>query len=160
MLCEHLVFSGTGPGGGFPRRPSRIVLLAKFARLGLAGCPRRSLVFLLPKPCRRRRYRRDQLQRPEPRMSAARYSSVRISIPSSHTVRQLRQFGTPLSVTRHSKHMPMPQSGPLASPAAERRKQSTPAWVRAAARLVPALTLRSFPFTWMFTRSAILMRQP
>jgi hypothetical protein len=44
---------------------------------------------------------------------------VRTSIPGLHTIWQLRSWGRPSMATRHSKQMPIPQSGARASPVTE-----------------------------------------
>src|ERR1051325_10507245 len=60
------------------------------------------------------------------------YSCEFTSMPGSHTIWQLLQCGVPLIVTRHSKQMPIPQSGPRGSPVTEVR-QGCPASIKATA---------------------------
>jgi len=68
-----------------------------------------------------------------------------MSIPASHCTWHPRVCLFPLIVTRHSKQIPMPQSGPRRSPITEVRHVS-PADSSKAATLVPAGTVTGFPF--------------
>jgi|SRR5579884_3551796 len=58
-------------------------------------------------------------------------------------------------VTQHSKQMPMPQSGPRASPFTEFRKAVIPASKMAAATVLPRGTVIGFPFTFTVTVSGM-----
>jgi hypothetical protein len=74
------------------------------------------------------------------------YFSVVTCIPSSHNTWQPRQCEIPSMATRHSKQIPMPQSGPRGSPLTDVR-QACPASIIAIATVVPEGTTTGFPFT-------------
>ncbi len=78
---------------------------------------------------------------------------MRISMPSSQTTRQLRQFVWPLMVTRHSMQTPIPHNGPRGSPDTDRRKRLIPARARAAATTMPVGTETVWPLI-MIRRSS------
>ena len=61
-------------------------------------------------------------------------------------------------VTRHSKQIPMPHSGPRGSPLTDRRYRLTPAMAMAVETMAPAGTVTAAPFTESVTESA--MRSP
>jgi hypothetical protein len=67
-------------------------------------------------------------------------------MPGAHKIWQLRQCGTSLIVARHSKQIPMPQSGPRGSPLTEVR-HACPAIMIAAATVVSVVTEIFRPFT-------------
>jgi hypothetical protein len=71
---------------------------------------------------------------------------VTTSIPGSQGIRQLRQCGLPLMITRHSKQIPIPHKTLRASPLTEVR-QKLPANITATATLVPRETDSGNPFT-------------
>ncbi len=68
-----------------------------------------------------------------------------MSIPASHCSWHPRMCRIPLIVTRHSKQIPIPQSGPRGPPVTDVRQDSPAASIEAAT-LVPAGTLTCFPF--------------
>ena len=68
-------------------------------------------------------------------------------MPSAQRIWQLFVWRRPSIFTRHSKQMPIPQSGARGSPVTERRKRVTPAERTAAATLVPRVLKSSAPFT-------------
>ena len=63
-------------------------------------------------------------------------------------------------MTRHSKQIPMPHSGPRGSPVTERRKLEIPHCRTAAATVVPDSTATAIPFTetWMISGIHMLPR--
>jgi hypothetical protein len=67
-------------------------------------------------------------------------------MPGSTMIWQLRQCGVPLIVTRHSKQIPIPHSGPRGSPATDVR-HACPAIVIATATVAPSGTDTAEPFT-------------
>jgi hypothetical protein len=71
-----------------------------------------------------------------------------MSIPASHCTWQPRLCLFPFIVTRHSKQIPIPQSGPRASPVTDVRQGSPEASIDAAT-LVPAGTVTCLPFNRM-----------
>src|SRR6185437_10257601 len=64
-----------------------------------------------------------------------------------------RTWGWPSTATRHSKQIPMPQSGPRSSPDTERRNPERPASKTAAATVEPRGTRTVTPFTFICTAS-------
>jgi hypothetical protein len=79
---------------------------------------------------------------------------VNTSMPAEQAIWQVRRWGTPFTVARHSMQMPMPQSGARGSPLTEKRHGSL-AFVTAAATLVPPLTRILLPLTVMGKASVI-----
>jgi hypothetical protein len=73
------------------------------------------------------------------------YYSVLISIPSSHKTWQLRTCGVPAIDTRHSKQIPIPQTGHRGSPVTDVR-QASPVRTTATATVEPADTANCLPF--------------
>src|SRR5689334_16672404 len=74
-------------------------------------------------------------------------------MPSRQSIWQLRTWSWPSTATRHSKQIPMPQSGPRSSPDTERRKPERPASKTAAATVEPRGTRTVTPFTFICTAS-------
>jgi hypothetical protein len=54
-----------------------------------------------------------------------------------------------LIVARHSKHIPMPQSGPRGSPWTDRRTEAMPDAMMAVSALIEGATSTGFPFTFI-----------
>src|SRR5271170_4384083 len=83
---------------------------------------------------------------------------------ASQSTWQLRRCGSPLIATRHSKHVPMPQSGERGWPETEARqvapeaRQVAPEARTATATVAPARTLTGFPFTRTITDSDMRLR--
>src|SRR5579863_7855431 len=67
-------------------------------------------------------------------------------MPGSHRIWQPGRCGFPLMATRHSKQIPIPQSGPRDSPLTDVR-QACPAIATATATVAPAITVTGEPFT-------------
>src|SRR5579872_310461 len=90
-----------------------------------------------------------RVPRPPPahRSCAASYSSVRMSIACAHRIWHDRQCSSPLIVTRHSKHTPIPQSAPRGSPLTERRKVVVPLKRIAASAVMSSVASTRAPFT-------------
>src|SRR5271154_4779679 len=76
---------------------------------------------------------------------------------ASQSTWQLRRCGSPLMATRHSKHVPMPQSGERGWPETEVR-QVAPEARTATATVAPARTVTGFPFTRTETDSDMGLR--
>src|ERR1022692_4138320 len=76
-------------------------------------------------------------------------------MPAWQGIWQLRLWGRPLMVTRHSKQMLMPHRGPRGSPVTDLRKLLTPARATAADTIAPAGTVTVAPFTERVTVSAM-----
>src|SRR5690348_17185088 len=72
-------------------------------------------------------------------------------MPSLQGIWQARQCGRPSIVTRHSKQMPIPQSGPRGSPVTDRRNVEIPASAMAVETSEPAGTLIARPSTVSLT---------
>ena len=68
-------------------------------------------------------------------------------MPGAQTVWQLRTCARPSMVTRHSKQIPMPHSGPRGSPVTERRQADAPARATAVDTIDPADTATGIPLT-------------
>src|ERR1041385_8494953 len=87
--------------------------------------------------------------------------SVSISMPGSHNTWQLRRCGFPLTITRHSKQIPIPHSGPRGSPFTETR-HACPAIITAAATVAPEATTTCAPLTVTVTWLGMgkLLRHP
>ncbi len=75
------------------------------------------------------------------------------SNPSTHSMRQLRTQGRPLTVTTHSKHVPIPQTGPRGAPFTELWNRVEPAERSAAATEVPGTTWIECPSMRIRTES-------
>src|SRR5262249_10281146 len=76
-------------------------------------------------------------------------------MPFAHNVWQLRTCGTSSTVTRHSKQIPIPHSGPRGSPQTDRLNVLSPAIRIATATVVPAGTSMRLPFTDRVTVSGM-----
>src|SRR6478609_8513473 len=79
-------------------------------------------------------------------------------MPLSQRIWQDRWCLSPLIVTRHSKQIPMPQSGPRGVLVTDRRSVETPAARMAAATLIPRGTVQEAPLMVRVSVSAILAR--
>jgi hypothetical protein len=66
-------------------------------------------------------------------------------MPAATGKRHERTLATPFTVSRHSKQMPMPQSGPRGSPRRDRRVAKRPLASTAAATLEPASAAKTSP---------------
>src|SRR5882762_1010966 len=112
------------------------------------GCRRRSqLAYRNPRPGPPPPSRLVRHQsRARENLVATHYPSVLTSMPGSHRIWQLRQWGFPLIVTRHSKQMPIPQSGPRGWPLTEIR-QDCAATAAATATVEPEATSTGTPLT-------------
>src|SRR5579864_7585460 len=70
-----------------------------------------------------------------------------MSISCAHLIWHDRQWRSPLMVTRHSKHTPIPQSAPRGSPLTERRRVVVPLNRIAASAVISSVTPTWAPFT-------------
>ena len=127
--AESNVSSVSRPRARAPRRRARRRSALRSARPGDSPAPdlpaRRGIVVDDRDALARSRTPGAQPRAPPVRRRPPRrrsYPSVRISMPGRQGTWQLRTCGRPSTVTRHSKQMPIPQSGPRGSPVTERRK--------------------------------------
>ena len=75
-------------------------------------------------------------------------------MPSAQLSWQVRCWVCPSTVARHSKQIPIPQTGPRSSPWTERLKPARVVRI-AAATVVPACTFTSAPSMVIFTKSGM-----
>jgi hypothetical protein len=80
-------------------------------------------------------------------------------MPDWQTTWQLRQCARPSIVTRHSKQIPMPHSGPRGSPLTDLRQWLTPAIATAADTMAPAGMVIETPLTESVTESVMRLQE-
>src|SRR5262249_49459378 len=78
--------------------------------------------------------------------SSSTYPSMLTSMSASQGIWQVLEWGIPLTMARHSKHIPMPQSAARGSPVTDVR-QGCPAIAIATATVEPAGTAIDCPLT-------------